>query len=250
MKASSLAVALILAVMLAVAVTFLVSSHSGYYDAANDGALTSCALNTTVNVEGSYSVSIPPSGFTVSLTIETPAPDMNATRAYINVASRADDAITLVRGFGLNYTSSFSLNPQYGSYGIFEGYKATYTMTIIVPLNQTLLGELLTGLVSIGVDSVSIGSYINPELSNEARLYALRMAVLDAYSKVNTIANALNETIVSVKVVNEQYYFTQPIPYLLEVASLAPTLPPPPQINPSPGSASASVTMIAVLCKG
>lgn len=248
-----MAVALIIAAMLVGIIVFLVGPHVNYGDVNSDG-LNGCMLNTTVNVEGSYSVSIPPSGFTVSVTIETPSPDMNATRAYINVVTRADEAINLVKELGLNFTGSFSMNPQYGSYNIFEGYKVTYSMNIIVPLNQTLLGELLTNLVGIGVDSVSIGSYINPQLTQEAKLYALKMAVLDAYSKVEAIASALNETIVSVKVVNEQYYVYQPAPYLYElgllVSSVVPSLPSPPQINPGPGTASASITMIAVLCKG
>ncbi|WP_291767871.1 SIMPL domain-containing protein [Caldivirga sp. UBA161] len=250
MKASNAVIAAILAVVAAIV---LLAGYHGGYSSVSNVASTDCTLNTTVNVGASYSTSIPPSGFTVSVTIETPSPDMNATRAYINVVTRADEAINLVKGLGLNYTGSFSMNPQYGQYGVFEGYKVAYSMTIIVPLNQTLLGELLTDLVSVGVDSVSIGSYINPELTQEAKLYALKMAVLNAYSKVNAIASALNETIASVKVVNEQYYIYQPAPYLYELAVLAPPtsgLPSPPQISPGPGSATASVTMIAVLCKG
>ncbi|ABW01850.1 SIMPL domain-containing protein [Caldivirga maquilingensis] len=221
-------------------IALLVNSHVGYRD-PNNNELTDCSLNTTVNVDGSYSASIPSSGFTVSVSIGTQSPDMNATEAYVNVVTRANEAVNLVKELGLNYTSSFSMNPQYGSYNVFEGYEASFSMTVIVPLNQTLLSELLTGLVGVRVNSVSISSYINPKLTQEAELYVLKMAVLNAYSKVNAIAGALNETVVSVKVVNEQYYVIQPY---------TSSLPSPPQVNPGPGSVSASVTVIAVLCKG
>ena len=170
-----------------------------YRDYAVSGA-QGYVLRNAVITSATATVYVVPSRIIVSLTLETPVPYKNASKAYEDVATRANELVSRLKSIeGVIYiqTLSVRLSPQYEwtkEGRIFKGYVASYALITEVELSAA--GKVIAEAVKVSTDSIKGISFTVPkEELEKAREEALRAAVRKVQSKAQAIAEELNITL-------------------------------------------------------
>ena len=170
-----------------------------YRDYAVSGA-QGYVLRNAVITSATATVYVVPSRIIVSLTLETPVPYKNASKAYEDVATRANELVSRLKSIeGVIYiqTLSVRLSPQYEwtkEGRVFKGYVASYALITEVELSAA--GKVIAEAVKVSTDSIKGISFTVPkEELEKAREEALRAAVRKVQSKAQAIAEELNITL-------------------------------------------------------
>ncbi|GGP21882.1 hypothetical protein GCM10007981_15500 [Thermocladium modestius] len=206
---------------------------------------------TIITVSGEGSIDLQPEGITIYITISNQQPLPTPSQAYDYMESNVNEFISTLNSLGVNYTTTeVSLNPVYEYYNgaqQLEGYSASYGMkiTLMNPISQTLVGELLSNASSDGASSISISTYISPYSYQQGEIEAMKAAVQIAMSKIYGIASALGLS--SIKIISVQEsavptYYPAPYPIYATALNTGPSLP----INPGSASITATVTITAI----
>ena len=174
----------------------ILTDYRGYAVSGAQGYV----LRNAVITSATATVYVVPSRIIVSLTLETPVPYKNATKAYEDVATRANELVSKLKSIeGVIYiqTLSVRLSPQYEwtkEGRIFKGYVASYALITEVELSAA--GKVIAEAVKVSTDSIKGISFTVPkEELEKAREEALRAAVRKVQSKAQAIAEELNITL-------------------------------------------------------
>ncbi len=206
---------------------------------------------TIMMVTGEGSVDLQPEGITIYITISNQQPLPTPSQAYDYMESNVNEFISMLNSLGVNYTTTeVSLNPVYEYYSGSQqlmGYSASYGMkiTLMNPINQTLVGELLRSASSDSASSISISTYISPASYRQGEIEAIKAAVQVAMSKIYGMASVLDLSSIKVISIRESTASIYPTPYpILAAASYnsGQSLP----INPGSASVTATVTITAI----
>ncbi|MCD6083990.1 MAG: SIMPL domain-containing protein [Desulfurococcales archaeon] len=170
-----------------------------YRDYAVSGA-QGYVLRNAVITSATATVYVVPSRIIVSLTLETPVPYKNASKAYEDVATRANELVSRLKSIeGVIYiqTLSVRLSPQYEwtkEGRVFKGYVASYALITEVELSAA--GKVIAEAVKVSTDSIKGISFTVPkEELEKAREEALRAAVRKVHGKAQAVAEELNITL-------------------------------------------------------
>jgi len=174
----------------------ILTDYRGYAVSGAQGYV----LRNAVITSATATVYVVPSRIIVSLTLETPVPYKNATKAYEDVATRANELVSRLKSIeGVIYiqTLSVRLSPQYEwtkEGRVFKGYVASYALITEVELSAA--GKVIAEAVKVSTDSIKGISFTVPkEELEKAREEALRAAVRKVHGKAQAIAEELNITL-------------------------------------------------------
>ncbi len=249
--ATLVAVAVIAAATSATALGILLAStgETGNSDVASGntvlvapGYRASSALGThayvpmnAVTTSATATVYVVPSKVVIYLSIETTEPYMNATQAYEDVVSRANELVSKLKSIeGVVYvqTISMRLNPQYEwsrEERVFKGYVATYSLA--VEAETAVAGKVIAEAVKESVDSIRGITFTIPDDELEkAKEKALKEAVRKAYRKAEAIASELNATLGNVIYVTTEYSSPDYLVRYMKEAAYAVTAGQPPEL--------------------
>ena len=188
-----------------------------------------------VTTSATATVYVVPSKVVIYLSIETTEPYMNATQAYEDVVSRANELVGKLKSIeGVVYvqTISMRLNPQYEwsrEERVFKGYVATYSLA--VEAEAAVAGKVIAEAVKESVDSIRGITFAIPDDELEkAKEKALKEAVKKAYRKAEAIASELNATLGNVIYVTTEYSTPDYIVRYMKEVAYATTAGQPPEL--------------------
>jgi len=178
----------------------------------------------TISVVGTATINVLPDLASIYFSIDTQGETANEAgdKNSIIAANLTDSLIAL--GFKETdlKTQNYNIYPEYNyPSGTIKGYKATRSLRVEVPINQS---ARIGAVIDAGLDSGASIGYINFELSNENqnkyKAETMKLAAKDAANKARGVAEGLGKSLGSlVSVTINDYGY---VPWLAYDASGVP----------------------------
>ena len=167
----------------------------------------------TVTVSGTATIDVTPDLISVYFSAQTQAQTAKeAGDDNAQIVSDLKDAITAL-GFQESQiqTQSYNIYPSYDyRTGTTNGYTATHTLKLEIPVNQTdEIGPVVDAALGAGAGISYIDFELTQESQNTYKAEAIKMASQDAENKAQAVASGFNKnlgSLVSVSIDNYNYY--------------------------------------------
>ncbi len=173
----------------------------------------------SVTVQGTSSVKANPDLVSVYFNVEANGTTASEAKTGVdNIYNSLHDTL-IALGFSESEIQTQNYNVYPNSYWDSttqrqktDGYKATQTVTLEFPTNET--GKL-SSVIDAGVNSGAGISYINfelsPELQNQYKAQALEAASKDARTKAESVASGFNKNVGKLLLVQVDNYYYYPV---------------------------------------
>lgn len=202
--------AVLLLVSATVSVTVILNGNNKSFNPTMSGLEAS--FESTINVTGNSTVSIPADVGYIQIGIDTKDPDV--TSAQAQNAETADQIIKAVKKLGLTdddiTTSNYSIYPEYNySQNDNPETPENYVVSNTVKLRITdlsILGDVIDAAADAGANR-AYNIYFDVLDTDDAKNEALERAIQDARAKADILAEAAGVKIVGIQTILDQSYF-------------------------------------------